>query len=249
MSSMSPEAYWRWRGTTRSRQLVAHRIRMATLLRHGLRTLRAHSASRLRASRAIGPAAVLGLSAGLAAQQHTAAAAAAAAAAAVAAAPAPVRVVYEEHHVGEGAVVESGETVHVHYEGRLDSFDGPVFDSSYAKGEPLIFIVDESPVIQGWHDGVRGMRVGGRRKLTVPAELGYGSKGIKDPARNRWVIPPNSTLYFRCACVAPGLSLAAGSVAGWHHSMNSSCRMLSFADRTGCAAQVGSSEYRCVGIF
>ena len=110
---------------------------------------------------------------------------------------AAVRVVCEDHLVGTGAVVESGETVHVHYEGRLESFDGPVFDSSYASGEPLLFKVDSDPVIQGWHDGIRGMRVGGRRKITIPAELAYGSKGIKDPARNRWVVPPRATLYFR----------------------------------------------------
>ena len=67
----------------------------------------------------------------------------------------------------------------------------------YASGEPLLFKVDSDPVIQGWHDGIRGMQIGGRRKITIPAELAYGSKGIKDPARNRWVVPPRATLYFR----------------------------------------------------
>jgi hypothetical protein len=163
--------------------------RMA-LLWHSLR--RGRSASGLCTPIATATAAVLGLSTGLCAQQERHSRA-------VGAAP---TVVWEDHHVGEGSVVVPGETVHIHYEGRLGSFDGPVFDSSYAKGEPVIFKVDESPVIQGWHDGVRGMRVGGRRKLTVPAELGYGSKGVKDPARNRWMIPPNSTLCFRYAQVA-----------------------------------------------
>jgi peptidylprolyl isomerase len=161
---------------------------MAALLRHSIRRARGARRVCTPSAACAATAAVLGLSSGVSAQQQRPSAPAARAA---------PRVVCEEHHVGEGAVVESGETVHVHYEGRLNSFDGPIFDSSYASGEPLIFKVDESPVIQGWHDGVKGMRVGGRRKVTVPAELGYGSKGIKDPARNRWVIPPNSTLCFR----------------------------------------------------
>ena len=107
-------------------------------------------------------------------------------------------VAWEDHKVGEGAVADSGETVRINYEGRLESWSGPVFDSSYATGEPVVFKLDEDPVIQGWHDGIRGMRAGGRRKVTVPPELAYGRKGIKDRARNRYIVPPDATLFFRC---------------------------------------------------
>lgn len=204
-------------------------------MRQRLHKLRTVSASRLAlcAPGATATAAVLGLSAGLSAHEsHTATAAAAAA-----------RVVCEDHYVGDGPVVQSGETVHVHYEGRLDSFDGPIFDSSYAVGEPAIFKIDESPVIQGWHEGVRGMRVGGRRKLTVPAELAYGSKGIKDPARNRWVVPPQSTLYFRY--VPAARRQPCGSVSG-------SALFVCTRDLTGrvdCTAQPGSGQGRRFRLF
>ena len=120
------------------------------------------------------------------------------------AAAAAAAVAWEDHKVGEGPVAEPGETVRVHYEGRLEGWTGPVFDSSYATGEPIVFKLDVDPVIQGWHDGVRGMRAGGRRKLTVPPELAYGRKGIKDPARNRWIVPPDATLFFRVEVLEVG---------------------------------------------
>ena len=106
--------------------------------------------------------------------------------------------VIEDHRVGEGAEAAAGETVHIHYEGRLGGFDdGAVFDSSYERGAPLVFQLDESPVIAGFHEGVQGMKVGGRRKLTIPSRLAYGAEGVKDPARPRWLIPPHATLFFR----------------------------------------------------
>ena len=114
-------------------------------------------------------------------------------------APEPAgQLVIEDHRVGEGAEAAAGETVHIHYEGRLGGFDdGAVFDSSYERGAPLVFQLDESPVIAGFHEGVQGMKVGGRRKLTIPSRLAYGAEGVKDPARPRWLIPPHATLFFR----------------------------------------------------
>jgi peptidylprolyl isomerase len=134
-------------------------------------------------------------------------------------AAAPAAVAWEDHKVGEGTVATSGETVRFHYEGRLSGWAGPVFESSYAIGEPVVVKLDVDPVIQGWHDGIRGMRTGGRRKLTIPPALAYGKKGIKDPARNRWIIPPDATLFYRCA----NLSVLRQSVQCAHVWLTSCC--------------------------
>jgi hypothetical protein len=87
---------------------------------------------------------------------------------------------------GTGAAVPSGASVAVHYTGRLD--DGKKFDSSRDRGKPLSLSLKE--VIKGWSEGVPGMKVGGRRKLIIPPELGYGERGAGG------VIPPNATLVF-----------------------------------------------------
>ena len=90
--------------------------------------------------------------------------------------------------VGTGAVATPGELVRVHYTGWLE--DGTKFDSSVDRNQPFEFPLGAGYVIQGWDKGVDGMRVGGIRRLFIPAQYGYGSRGAGD------VIPPNATLIF-----------------------------------------------------
>jgi FKBP-type peptidyl-prolyl cis-trans isomerase len=94
----------------------------------------------------------------------------------------------EEMKPGTGAEAKAGQTVTVHYTGWLT--DGKKFDSSVDRGEPFKFQLGAGQVIQGWDKGVAGMKVGGKRKLTIPASLGYGERGAGG------VIPPNATLVF-----------------------------------------------------
>jgi peptidylprolyl isomerase len=94
----------------------------------------------------------------------------------------------EDLQVGAGAEARPGQNVRVHYTGTLTS--GKKFDSSRDRNRPFEFKLGAGMVIQGWDQGVAGMRVGGRRKLTIPPELGYGAGGFPP------VIPPNSTLVF-----------------------------------------------------
>jgi len=90
--------------------------------------------------------------------------------------------------VGDGAIAEDGSTVQVHYTGWLTN--GTKFDSSVDRGTPFSFRLGTGQVIRGWDEGVKGMRVGGKRKLTIPPSLGYGDRGAGD------VIPPGATLLF-----------------------------------------------------
>jgi FKBP-type peptidyl-prolyl cis-trans isomerase len=89
--------------------------------------------------------------------------------------------------VGTGREAKKGDVVEVHYTGWLT--DGKKFDSSVGRG-PFSFDLGAGQVIQGWDRGVAGMKVGGKRKLTIPPELGYGSRGFPG------VIPPQATLVF-----------------------------------------------------
>ena len=89
---------------------------------------------------------------------------------------------------GTGQVAKNGDTVQVHYTGWLTS--GKKFDSSVDRGEPFEFALGRGMVIKGWDEGVAGMKVGGKRQLKIPSELGYGSRGAGG------VIPPNATLIF-----------------------------------------------------
>lgn len=95
---------------------------------------------------------------------------------------------YEVFAEGKGAVAEKGKTVFVHYTGTLT--DGSKFDSSLDRGVPIDFVLGTGRVIPGWEEGIEGMKVGEKRKLTIPPDLGYGERGAP-PA-----IPPNSVLLF-----------------------------------------------------
>ena len=90
---------------------------------------------------------------------------------------------------GTGEEAKNDDQVIVNYVGTLQN--GTKFDSSYDRGVPFQFILGAGQVIQGWEKGILGMKVGEKRKLTIPPELGYGSQGAGDG-----VIPPNATLYF-----------------------------------------------------
>jgi FKBP-type peptidyl-prolyl cis-trans isomerase FkpA len=102
--------------------------------------------------------------------------------------------VIEEVTVGSGEAARAGQHVTVHYTGWLT--DGTKFDSSKDRDEPFDFPLGARHVIAGWDEGVQGMQVGGVRKLTIPPNLGYGSRGAGG------VIPPNATLVFEVELLA-----------------------------------------------
>jgi peptidylprolyl isomerase len=95
---------------------------------------------------------------------------------------------YEDLVVGNGATPQAGQTAQVHYTGWLDN--GTKFDSSVDRGQPFGFRLGQGQVIKGWDEGVATMKVGGKRRLVIPPELGYGSRGAGG------VIPPNARLTF-----------------------------------------------------
>jgi peptidylprolyl isomerase len=102
----------------------------------------------------------------------------------------------EDLVVGNGTEAVSGKSVSVHYTGTLTN--GSKFDSSLDRGEPFKFRLGAGEVIKGWDQGVAGMKVGGKRKLTIPPELAYGARGFPP------VIPPNSTLVFEVELLGVG---------------------------------------------
>ena len=107
---------------------------------------------------------------------------------------APNELVLDDLEVGTGPEAKPGQQVAVHYVGVAWS-DGTEFDNSYDRGEPLVFGLGAGQVIQGWDSGIAGMKVGGRRRITIPPHLGYGARGAGG------VIKPNETLVFVCDLV------------------------------------------------
>lgn len=99
----------------------------------------------------------------------------------------------EDLKVGSGAEAKNGDMVSVNYLGTLE--DGKKFDSSYDRGEPFEFKLGAGQVIRGWELGLLGMKVGGKRVLTIPPELGYGAQGAGP-------IPSNATLKFTVELVS-----------------------------------------------
>ena len=107
---------------------------------------------------------------------------------------------YEDTLVGEGAEAKAGQHVVVHYTGWLykDGQQGAKFDSSKDRRDPFQFILGAGMVIRGWDEGVAGMKIGGKRTLIIPPEMGYGARGAGG------VIPPNATLVFDVELLAIG---------------------------------------------
>ena len=98
-----------------------------------------------------------------------------------------IKLVIEDIRLGEGYAVKVGDTVTVHYIGAMQ--DGVRFDSSYERGEPFIFTVGAGKVIEGWEEGLIGMKAGGQRILVIPSDMAYGDRQVG-------TIAPNSTLIF-----------------------------------------------------
>jgi FKBP-type peptidyl-prolyl cis-trans isomerase FkpA len=104
--------------------------------------------------------------------------------------------IIEDLVAGDGAEATSGIEVTVHYTGWLT--DGKKFDSSKDRDDPFVFPLGGGRVIRGWDEGVQGMKIGGKRKLTIPPALGYGARGAGG------VIPPDATLVFEVELLAIG---------------------------------------------
>ena len=103
---------------------------------------------------------------------------------------------YEDLALGTGEDPVPGRKVNVHYTGWLTN--GTKFDSSHDRNQPFSFVLGQGQVIKGWDEGVASMKVGGKRKLTIPPELGYGARGFPG------AIPPNSILVFEVELLGLG---------------------------------------------
>jgi len=103
--------------------------------------------------------------------------------------PAPTDLEVTDITAGDGAEAKAGSTISAHYVGVAHS-TGEEFDASYDRGEPLSFKLGAGQVIAGWDQGIQGMKVGGRRKIVIPAHLGYGDRGAGA------AIKPGETLIF-----------------------------------------------------
>lgn len=103
--------------------------------------------------------------------------------------PAPAKLVIEDQVLGDGAEATPGSRIKAHYVG-VSHATGEQFDASWDRGLPLEFELGTGRVIQGWDDGIAGMRVGGRRRLTIPPHLAYGDRGAGS------AIKPGETLVF-----------------------------------------------------
>ena len=103
--------------------------------------------------------------------------------------PPPTELIVEDLTPGEGAEATAGSVPVMHYVG-VSWSTGREFDASWDRGSPFQFALGRGQVIAGWDEGVQGMKVGGRRRLTIPPDLGYGARGAGG------VIPPNATLVF-----------------------------------------------------
>ena len=108
----------------------------------------------------------------------------------------PSGLTIEDVTVGSGAAAAAGQNVTVHYTGWLTN--GTKFDSSKDRNDPFVFPLGAGRVIKGWDEGVQGMKVGGKRKLTIPPALGYGARGAGK------VIPPDATLVFEVELLGVG---------------------------------------------
>ena len=108
----------------------------------------------------------------------------------------PSGLIIDDVVAGEGAAAAAGQSVTVHYTGWLTN--GTKFDSSKDRNDPFVFPLGAGRVIKGWDEGVQGMKVGGKRKLTIPPALGYGARGAGG------VIPPNATLVFEVELLKVG---------------------------------------------
>jgi len=109
----------------------------------------------------------------------------------------PAELLIEDETIGDGDEAVAGQNVSVHYVG-VSWSTGEQFDASWDRMEPFQFGLGRRQVIQGWDDGVQGMKVGGRRRLTIPPEMGYGAAGAGG------VIGPNETLVFVVDLLAVG---------------------------------------------
>jgi FKBP-type peptidyl-prolyl cis-trans isomerase len=112
----------------------------------------------------------------------------------------PSGLIIDDVVVGAGKTAAAGQQVSVHYTGWLlfGGEKGKKFDSSKDRGDPFGFALGGGQVIKGWDEGVQGMKIGGKRTLTIPPELGYGARGAGG------VIPPNATLIFEVELLGVG---------------------------------------------